>query len=405
MKDAIAETYYRLLEDVETDTHRYLFDTLDVHRHRLVGIIGARGTGKTTLMLQYINEKIDDVDTALYFSADHILFSSVSLVGFVREQYELAGRNTFFIDEIHKYPRWNQELKNIYDSFPKIRVLFSGSSSISLTKGSYDLSRRALLHKLKGLSFREFLQFDQNVSIPVYSFEAITASHPKIARKVSAVPGIRGLFKEYLASGYYPFYFEDKPSYTERLLSVIEKTVYEDVASHYKLNTAYLPVLKKLLLFYATSQPGELSINRLSKSLGIDNKTVASYLEMLESTDLLMKIAIKKSGGAAIRKPQKIFLGNPNLYHAICRETGHDAQIGTVRENFVLSMLLSTKQQAFYTSQGDYIYSGITLEIGGKNKGTKQIKHLESDAFVVRDDVLISSNNNAIPLYLFGFLY
>ncbi|MDJ0764607.1 MAG: ATP-binding protein [Myxococcota bacterium] len=404
MKDAIISTYYRLLDNVPTRHHRYLYGALG-GRSRLTGIVGARGTGKTTLMLQYIKEQINDVDEALYFSADHIYFSSTTVFELIRDQYEVEGRTRFFIDEVHKYPTWQQELKNIYDSFPNLHIVFSGSSSISIAAGSHDLSRRALLHQLEGLSFREFLLFDKGLALPTYSFADLTDAHRDIARKLANITGLRGLFREYLECGFYPFYFEDKASYAQRLLTVVEKAVYEDIASYYNLNTANLPVLKRLLMFYATSQPGELSVNSLSKALRIDNKTVVSYLQMLEAAELIQRVEVDQGGGPLLRKVDKVYLANPNLYHALCTQAGRDFRIGTLRESFVLAMLRASGSSVFYSTSGDFVCDAVTLEIGGKNKGKRQIRDLETPAYLVKDDVLISDQKSAIPIYLFGFLY
>ena len=402
MRKQLISTYHRLLKSTPTTHHRYLFNhPLD---KRLCGIIGARGTGKTTLMLQHIKERLDHT-RALYFSADHIFFSQSTLFEYVQDQYEIEEIRHFFIDEIHKYPNWNQELKNIYDSFPDIQLTFSGSSSIDLIKGSHDLSRRALLYRMTGMSFREFLLFEKNIDLPTYSFEKIISSHQKISAELSDIPGLRKLFREYLAYGYYPFYFEDKETFSPRMLSIIEKTIYEDIASFYKLKTENLPHLKRMLIFLATIKPGEVNTNNIAKALKIDNKTVVGYLEMLEGTGLIRRIGIDQKGGPLLRKPDKIFLNNASLYNAIAQETGRDANVGTIRETFFLSMLHGANHSPLYATSGDYTCNDITFEIGGKNKGFEQISNLKTKAFVVKDDILQSDGKRSIPLYLWGFLY
>ncbi len=403
MKHIIVQTYYRLLNAVSTEKYRYLFSSVDMS-HRLIGIVGARGTGKTTILLQYIKERIDDHDKALYFSADHIYFVENSLFEFVQEQYELEGRIYFCIDEIHKYPNWNQELKNIYDSFPSIHVAFSGSSSIDLIKGSYDLSRRGLLYRLKGLSFREYLNFEYDMELTTYSFETIIAEHQKISRELSEIPQIMGHFRNYLQNGFYPFFFEDRDNFSERLLSIIEKTVYEDIASFYNLKTGNIPILKKILAYFATIQPGEISFNTIAKSLRIDNKTLMHYIEILTATGLLLRIGVDKEGAAMIRKPEKVFLNNPNMYHTLLTELGHSGRIGTVRENFFISMLKGADEKVFYCTTGDYTCRNTIFEIGGKNKDLKQLKNIEK-SYLVKDDTLVSGSKREIPLYLWGFLY
>jgi len=402
MKQQLSATYQRLLKSTPTSHHRYVFSQpLD---RRLCGIVGARGTGKTTLMLQYIKEHFNYA-SALYFSADHIFFSQNSLFEYIQDQYEIEEIRSFFIDEIHKYPNWNQELKNIYDSFPDIQLTFSGSSSIDLIKGSHDLSRRALLYRMEGMSFREFLHFEKDLELPTYSFEQIVTSHQKISEKLSEIPALRKLFREYLAYGYYPFYFEDKETFSQRILSIIEKTIYEDIASFYKLKTENLPHLKRMLIFLATIKPGEVNTNNIANAMQIDNKTVVGYLEMLEGTGLIRRISIDKSGGARLRKPDKIFLNNAALYNAISQETGHQSHLGTVRETFFLSMLHGANHTPHYSTHGDYICNDVTFEIGGKNKGFEQLSKLKTKAFIVKDDILQSDSRRSIPLYLWGFLY
>lgn len=403
MKNQVIEAYYRLLRVVPTKKHRYLFDSFQI-TSRLIGVIGARGTGKTTLLLQYIKERIPNPDHALYFSADHLYFTQHSLIEFVQEQYEKEGRTYFFIDEIHKYPNWNQELKNIYDSFPEIYLVFSGSSSIDLIHGSYDLSRRAVLYRLQGLSFREYLNFECDTSLATVSYESILTSHRSITAKLSEIPKLLGHFQRYCKEGFYPFYFEDKGTYSARLFSVIDKTIYEDIASYYSLKTENLPIIKKLVAYFATIKPGEVSVNNIAKSLMIDNKTASHYIEILCAAGMLRSVGIDKTGSSMIRTPAKVFLNNPNMYRSILSDLGHDGPIGTVRECFFLCMLQGAGKTVFYSKQGDYRVNDSIFEIGGKSKGFAQIKNAQ-DGFLVKDDLLISTGKREIPLYLFGFLY
>lgn len=401
MKQVLVDTYYRLLENTSTNRHRYLFDELSMS-HRLIGIVGPRGTGKTTLMLQYIKEKIDSPDQAIYFSADHIYFSENSLFEFVSEQYELEGRRYFCIDEIHKYTNWNQELKNLYDSFPDMHIAFSGSSSIDLIQGSYDLSRRGLLYRLKIMSFREFLAFEKGVELPVYSLEEIQKNHRDICRTLPNQSELLKLFQEYVKRGMYPFYYEDKEHFSQRLLSLIEKTIYEDISCYFNLKTSSLPIMKKIVAFFATIQPGEVSLNTLAKSLKIDHKTVSSYLDILQSAGLLYKVGVDKSGAAMIRKAEKVFLHNPNIYDTILTELGHMGRAGTIRESFFLAMMDGAGLKPFYATTGDYVVKEEIYEIGGRNKDFKQVKDA---GFLVKDDIIIGAGKREIPLYLLGFMY
>ncbi len=402
MKEQLIQTYYRLLEKTSTEKHRGFFNQFEL-TGRLIGLIGARGTGKTTLMLQYIKEKTDP-HTALYVTADHIYFTEHSLLSFIEEQYSREGRRLFFIDEVHKYPRWNQELKNIHDSFPDITVVFSGSSSLDLITGSYDLSRRAILHHLPGMSFREYLNFETGLVQDPFSFEQIIESHQSISMKLAEIPRLLGHFKEYLENGYYPFFFDDKTTFHERLLSVIEKTIYEDIASYYSLRTENLPLLKKMIAFFATIQPGETSVNGIAKALGVDNKTAGNYIEMLRSTGLIRSVGVNKSGSALVRTPDKVFLNNTAMYYAVSGNLGIENRIGTVRECFFLSMIQNAGKSAFYAKRGDYSVNDFCFEIGGKNKDYSQIKDI-ANSYLVKDDMLVSGGRREIPLWLFGFIY
>ena len=403
MKSHIKTIYNRLLKSTRYPTHRYLFEKFSLN-NRLTGIIGARGTGKTTLMLQYIKEHIDDKSTCIYASLDNIYFTNINLFDFVEDMYELEEIKIFFFDEIHKYKNWNQELKNIYDSFPDIKVIFSGSSTLDLVNGTYDLSRRGITYHLYGLSFREFLNFKLKLELPKLTFEEIITQKGKNVANITETESIRRYFKEYLKSGYYPFYFEDMDNYLERISNVIDKTIYEDIANFHNLKTGNLILFKKLLAFFATIPPGETSINSISKNLGVDNKTVTHYLEIMESTGLLTSIKINKSGSSLLKTPEKVYVDNFNLYSFLSKSLGLEAKVGTIREIFFIKMLQNSGHKLFYSKIGDFEIDNKNFEIGGKNKTRKQIKNNLENSYLVKDDI-IYGEKDVIPLYLFGFLY
>jgi predicted AAA+ superfamily ATPase len=404
MVESLKNTYYRLINEMNITTFRNLYETFTID-NRLTGLVGPRGTGKTTLLLQYIRDKIDDKHSAVYVSADHIYFNKKSLFDFTQELFETEGRRLFFFDEVHKYSNWNQELKNIYDSFPSIKIVFSGSSSIDLLKGTYDLSRRCVVYHLNGLSFREYINFSTNNNYGKYTFEEIIKNHMDITEQLAKIPKLKGYFNDYVESGYYPFVFEGTQLFNRKLLSIINKTVFEDIASNFNINTANLQYFKKLLYFLATIPPGEMNINNLSRSLGVDNKTIQHYTDILVRTGLSFKIAVNKRGGALIRNPQKLYLENSTLYHTICKEIGHDINRGAIREICFLQFLKNAGLPVFYSKEcGDFECEGIYFEIGGKNKTRKQLKKMNENAFIVKDDMLIGGGNT-MPLYLFGFLY
>lgn len=396
-------THKRLLQATKTTHHRYLFDEFHI-RNRLTGLIGARGTGKTTLLLQYIKEKIEQQDEALYVSLDNIHFANQPLQEFINEMVETQGIRYFFLDEVHKYSGWNQVLKNIYDSYPDITLVFSGSSSIDLVSGTYDLSRRATMFTLQGMSFREYLAFSDIAEIPSLTLDDLLHNKSELEEAVARLPKARGHFSGYLRLGYYPFYLEDSASYSQKLLRVIDKTIFEDISNYYTLKTDKLPYFKKMLAYMATIAPSELNRNNIAKHIGLDNKTVKHYLEILHSSGLAELVSSQQSGSGLLKNAVKIYLDNPNIYQSISQEIGHPYQIGTVRELFFIKMLKNAGHTPHYSKTGDFIADDVIYEIGGKGKTRKQIKDTSKEAYLVKDDILYGAKGE-IPLHLFGFLY
>ncbi len=402
MLESLRMIYDRLLEEVRTEHYRFLYHQFDL-KNRLTGLIGPRGVGKTTLLIQYIKNNFLNDHSVFYFSADHIYFKSNTLYEFIEQLFLAQGITTFFVDEIHKYDNWSQELKNIYDGFPTVKIVFSGSSSLDLVKGKYDLSRRAKMYYLPGLSFREYLNFKYNKDIKAFSFEMLMSDYINIAKKLSNEPALLGLYHEYLKQGFYPYCQEDPLSYYEKILGSIEKTIYEDIASYYHLNTGNLRYLSKILNYIASIPPGNISTYNVGKNLGISDKTAQSYLLMLSEAGLVEIIYPAESGNIGLRKPEKVFFNNTNLVYAV---NGHQANlidIGMIRE---LAFVQSTRHAGldiFYNKQSDYQIIEFTFEIGGKNKTKREIKGI-NNAFLVKDDI-ISATKGTIPLLLFGFLY
>jgi uncharacterized protein len=403
MLSKIIATYKRLLNSADYRHHRYVYKDFNI-KNRLTGLIGPRGTGKTTLLLQFIKENIKNRDECIYVSADNIYFSKNNLIDFVNELYEDYGVRYFFLDEIHKYGTWNQEIKNIYDSYPDIKIIFSGSSSIDLIKGTYDLSRRSVLYRIGGMSFREYLSFNEIADIKAVTFKDILENREKTEQRLSGVKKIKGHFNEYMGKGYYPFYLEDTKTYGQKILRIIEKTIYEDISNYYKLKTENLFYFKKILSYMATIPPGELNRNSIARNIGLDNKTVQNYLNILFDTGLIELIRINKSGSNLLKQTEKIFLDNPDLYISIAEEVGDESIVDTIREIFFIKMIKNSGNNVFYTRTGDFEVNNIIFEIGGKNKKAGQIKDHSGKAYLVKDNILYGSKNE-IPLYLFGFLY
>ncbi len=392
-----------LLEDCDYSTRRFLFDRIDL-TSRLAGLVGPRGVGKTTLMLQLMKYRLPSDKPSFYISADHIYFSQKRLFDFVNELHGLQGPFYLFIDEVHKYPDWNQEIKNIYDSFPAINVFFSGSSSLDLVKGSYDLSRRAVLHFLPGLSFREFLNFKLGTDFGELSFETIINS-PAASRDIARLPALLGHFQDYLARGYYPFSLPRDGYFYQRLLRVVDKTIHEDIANFYRLKTENLHNFKKLLFYLASIPPGDLNTHNLAKNLRMDDKTIQHYVQILTETGLARQLLADGGGSTVLRKPSKLYLDNPTLHHAICHELGREPAIGTLRDLFLFSALENGgKKVAYSKNGGDFQVDDIVFEVGGKRKGRGQVKNIAGQSYVVKDDIL-NASPGILPLYLLGFLH
>ena len=404
MIEGLRKTYYRLLDELEFHKFRYLYHSFTMEG-RLTGLVGPRGVGKTTLLLQFIKNQISNPQDAFYFSADHIYFNKTSLWEFIQQLYEEEDIKLFFIDEIHKYNNWNQELKNIYDSFPKIKIVFSGSSSLDLVEGSHDLSRRAIIHYMKGFSFREYLNFSTGSNFEVINFADIINNPAKVSSNLSGITKIKGHFKSYLIQGYYPFIFETESHFFSRLETIINKTIYEDIANYYNLKTVNLHYFKKILSFLATIPPGKTSINNLAKNLGIDSKTTLHYVYILHNTGLARILNSNQRETKLLRAPEKVFLENTTLLNAICDGLGQQVDIGTQRELAFISALTDSGKTVYCNKKrGDFTVDNIIFEVGGKNKTNKQIRDADKPAFLVKDDVL-TGGKKTIPLYLFGFLY
>jgi hypothetical protein len=367
-------------------------------------LVGPRGTGKTTLLLQYINEKIKDKNQCIYLSLDNIYFTQVKLIELVNDLYEIDGIRYFFLDEVHKYPSWDQELKNIYDSYPAIKIVFSGSSSMDLIRGTYDLSRRGALYRLEGMSFREYLEFRLKIKLSRITFQDLIKNPNPSIEYLSEIDRLKGHFLQYLDSGYYPFIFDDEQNYHQKILNVIDKTIYQDISNFYKLKTENLNRFRKILAYLATIPPGELNRHNISKHIGLDHKTVENYLNILNETGLIYLLSENKAGSAILKGTEKIYLNNPNLYKAISNETGFNYNKGTLREIFFIKMLENAGEKIYYSKIGDFDVQKYYFEIGGKSKSKNQIKKKPKNAYLVKDDILYKSGNT-IPLYLFGFLY
>ena len=376
----------------------------DKIKHRLTIITGQRGVGKTTTIAQYM--ALHSELNSLYVSMDSFLVGELSMYE-IAENFEMQGGELLCFDEIHKYSNWSQELKSIYDEFPKLQIIASGSSALEIDKGSHDLSRRAHQLRMYGMSFREYLELTLGIELMKLSFDDILDSHEKIAFDlVMKFEGldkkILPLFKEYLKIGYYPYSLtiEDEDIFFDLLRQNINVSLSSDLLFVYpSLDGNSIKKLKLLLSIIMQSVPFVPVIEKLKTTLDIgDGRTLKDYFVKLEEAGILKLLMSSSSKGLSkLEKPQKIYLDNSNLLYIT------EANIGTVRETFFLNMV-SSKHDVTYPKKGDFLVDDKYLfEIGGKNKGFKQIKDIEN-SFVVADDIEVGFGAK-IPLYLFGFLY
>jgi hypothetical protein len=376
---------------------RYLYPQFQL-RNRLTGLVGPRGVGKTTLLLQYIKNELGGKES-FYFSADLVYFQQMNLLQFVADLHQKEGYKIIFIDEIHKYQGWDQELKNIYDSFPSLKIVFSGSSMLDLVAGSHDLSRRAKLYRLHGLSFREYLNFSQGLRLEPWTFEELLHGEKQIE-----IPKILTYFETYLAQGYYPFVFEDPHSYHEKVSRIIEKTIYEDIANYYNLKTPNLHHFKRVLTYLSSISPGELNIHNLSQNLELDHKTTQHYLTILVSVGLVREVTPYQGGGAGLRKSSKFFLNNTTLMHTMQQYVGQPILKGTERELFFIQSLQNSDIPIFCSERCDYRTRDAQFEIGGKSKTGRQLKGVQLPGYLLKDNIL-SPFKSELPLFYCGFLY
>lgn len=391
----LKEYQRKLFNKVDFKYKRYFHD-LNLDK-KLVGIIGARGVGKTTFLIQYLKESELPFSKKLYISADIINIPSLYEVAeaFSKEEGEIL-----IIDEIHKYKNFEIELKKIYDLLD-LKVIFSGSCALKLDNAKADLSRRAIVYEVEGLSFREFIELDKKITLPTFTLEDMLQNHQDIAYELLEKFNLTLLYKAYIKSGYYPFYFEDKDDYLLRLNDTINTVIEVDIPSVFPIEYDSINTLKKLVRLICLSHPYTPNLKALLSKMNMqDNyKGLYRFLEYLHRAKIFSIIRAKTKGDNIFVKPDKIYLNNTNLHFAYCES--HN--VGTHREVFFHSML-KVKYDLTIPKKGDFLVEDKYLfEIGGKNKNFKQIKNIPN-SFVVSDDIEIGSGNK-IPLWLFGFLY
>ena len=389
MERLIAQ-FRALIEKTDTRLVRYLHSKIN-WENRIIAIMGARGVGKTTLLLQHIKLN-GTIQKSLYVSADDFYFSSNTLFD-LATQFQLNGGEFLFIDEIHKYSNWSKEMKMMYDNLPQLKIIITGSSILDLYKGTDDLSRRVIRYSLEGLSFREYLNLVHNFEIQPYTFDQIIKN--EVVLKEVEFPLMH--FKNYLKNGYYPFFNE--PDYEIRLNNILNMTIETDIPMYAKMNIGTALKMKQLLSIIAKSVPFKPNFTKIAELVDVHRNQIVEFLHYFEKAGIIMQLRDKTEGIRSMGKVEKIYLDNPNLMYAI----GSNAtDIGNVRETFFYNQM-KLEHSVFTHRNADFQIDDIIFEVGGKNKTKKQIAGL-SEAYLVKDDIVFGYQNT-IPLWHFGMSY
>lgn len=388
--DRLYENFNKLLKETQTDFIRYKYDEIK-WENRMLGLVGPRGVGKTTMFLQYIKRNLTVKDT-LYVSADNLYFVGNRLID-LADKFSKQGGRHLFIDEIHKYPNWSRELKQLYDSYPDMQIYFTGSSVLDIYKGMADLSRRAPIYEMQGLSFREYLTLFHGINAKTYTLE-------EILEHKSEIPGVEHplpLFADYLRRGYYPFGME--ADFDMELEQVINQTMEIDIPQYANMNISTGRKLKHLLMIIAQSVPFKPSLQKLADLTGAGRNYIADYLLYIEKAGMITQLRDATGGVRGLGKVAKIYLDNPNLIYNLGK---NESNIGNVRETFFCNQM-RVKQEVISSYISDFQIGERTFEVGGKGKGLKQIAGAQ-EGFVVKDDIE-TGYSNIIPLWCFGLNY
>ena len=378
------------LKQTTSTFHRFMYDKIS-WESRMFGLVGPRGVGKSTMVLQYIKVHRDS-RRLFYISADHLYFSAHTIVETV-DEFAKEGGEQIFIDEIHKYENWSRELKQIYDTHPDVKVGFTGSSVLDIYKGFADLSRRAPIFMMQGLSFREYLQLFHNIQVPVFSLAEVVNLKVKIADVSHPLP----LFRSYLKKGYYPF--AGDTDFELRLRQVINQTMEVDIPQYANMNASTGRKLKKLLSVIAKSVPFKPVMDSLATVVGVSRNVLPDYFLYMEQAGMIGQLRDDTGGIRGIGKVEKVYLDNTNMAYLL----GDNAtDTGNIRETFFYNQT-RVVTDVINSRISDFEIDGKTFEVGGKKKGNKQLSDAK-EGYIVKDDIEYGSGN-IIPLWAFGFLY
>jgi predicted AAA+ superfamily ATPase len=397
--EQLIRKYRFLLSKTQVEFTRFLFNKISRNAAAWM-IMGGRGTGKTTLLLQFIKSELDP-GKSLYVSLDDLYFREFSLYQ-TAETFFHGGGEHLALDEVHKYPGWQQEIKNIIDFLPGLRLYISGSSVLELKKAEADLSRRVLFYDLPELSFREFLLLHHKMAFDALSLDRIISQHASISEEYAAkLNKPLAYFNEYLKVGAYPFYQNDPEDYLLRIQQLVKMVIDYDLPEATQITVGTQNQVKKLLQIISQSVPFIPNISKIAEDLGTSRTRLIEMLHYLEAANLTRNLWSATKGISLLNKPEKIYLHNTSLMYAL-GQTNPD--IGNIRETALLTWVSNAGLSITYSKKGDFLVNeNITLEIGGRNKGAKQITG-QADAYIVADDLPVGFGNK-IPLWLWGFLY
>lgn len=396
--ERLFRTYGRLLAETDLSFTRYLYEQIN-WANKLIVIKGAKGVGKTTMLLQHIQRTFPDKQKALYASLDHIWFANHSILDLAEYHYTHGGTH-LFLDEVHKYRGWQQEIKNIYDAYPQLHIVVTGSSMLKLEESLMgDLSRRHRSYTLEGLSFREYLLLEKVAQLPVLTLETILKDHFMQASQITSKVKVLQHFEKYIKAGYYPFYREEGDGFADRLQQVIDTIVTSEIPSVSSIEYDSVYKTKQLLAVLAERSPYTLNISSLCNALQSSRNNVLKLIDLMDKAALVRRLYSAESGMNMLTKPEKVLFYNTNLMYCLTPQ----ADNGTMRETYLVSQV-GVGHSVSMPNQGDLVVDGRWLfEIGGKNKGFSQIKDIK-ESFVVSDNIDIG-HGNKIPLWLFGLLY
>lgn len=381
---------------VSVELKRYLYAKIN-RKSRMIAIKGARGTGKTTLLLQLGKER--KTDEVLYVALDDLFFTDNTLYS-LAEQFNKIGGSLLLIDEVHKYPNWSRELKLIYDDFPDLQVIFTSSSILEIYKGESDLSRRVVSYTLSELSFREYLLFNEKIELPTFSLEEIVQNHNEISSQLVQRFTPFKYFSDYLKHGAYPYFDGDEVEYYQKLMNTVNLILEVDIQAVETIDFNNVARLKRLLYVISTNVPFTPNINKLSEQIQLNRNALVRAIQLLQKASMIQALYKQSKSISALNKPDKLWMHNTNLMYAI---SGDKPDKGNLRETYFIQNMPSEYQLSL-PEKGDILINDTYLfEIGGKNKTTKQIKDFKN-TYIVKDDIEIGVFNT-IPLWLFGFQY